>query len=351
MSQFRADRGAVKSRHRTSQGFVKLAAAITRTGVLEYTRADGSVRRELRHPDDVFAGMSLSSMEGAPVTVMHPTALVDGDNYSELQKGIVMSDVATEGNLVTATLLVQDAETIAQIDSGELVELSPGYLADVTDESGTYDGQRYDARQRNIRYNHLSLLPSGHGRSGAEVSLRLDGVDGIGVETGTDLGKSKDIMSTVRIDSVDVEVGEAHVGLVERVLTERQDAVDARDKLQARVDQLEEDLLAAKVDTTRVDARVALLETAKKHLGAEYEFAGKTDHEVRVDACQKAGKDVSGKSEAYVEGCFDNLPLPNTQVAEVRQVLDSKDTHREDTVEWSETELQAGLKSAFGAGR
>mgnify|MGYP000088398843 FL=1 len=38
----------------TDEGFLKTTAITTRTGVFTYKNLDGSLRKELRHPDDVF---------------------------------------------------------------------------------------------------------------------------------------------------------------------------------------------------------------------------------------------------------------------------------------------------------
>jgi hypothetical protein len=40
---------------------------LTRVGIFEYRRPDGSIRRELRLPEEVFAQESLASYKGKPV--------------------------------------------------------------------------------------------------------------------------------------------------------------------------------------------------------------------------------------------------------------------------------------------
>jgi hypothetical protein len=70
---------------------------------------------------------------------------------------------------------VQDAGLIKAIEKGERRELSPGYVCHVEENPGSWNGERYDGIQRNIIYNHLAIGPAGWGRSGSEVSLKLDG--------------------------------------------------------------------------------------------------------------------------------------------------------------------------------
>ena len=64
----------------TAQGFLDVEMFITRTGIFDYELPDGSIRRELRHPDDVFHPDSLASLQHAVMTNKHPPELVNRDN-------------------------------------------------------------------------------------------------------------------------------------------------------------------------------------------------------------------------------------------------------------------------------
>jgi hypothetical protein len=162
---------------RTAQGYPRLDARLTRVGVLDYP---GLGRKELRHPDEVFAPESLASAQaGLPVTVGHPAALVTLSNSRDLKVGTTVRDAAAEGRFVSAPIQIEDAQACARIDAGDLVELSTGYTCDYDPTPGVWEGQAYDGIQRNIRYNHVALLPAGGGRAGSEVSLRLDAGDGL----------------------------------------------------------------------------------------------------------------------------------------------------------------------------
>lgn len=70
---------------------------------------------------------------------------------------------------------------IGMIDRKEREECSCGYHCDLDPTPGvTPGGERFDAIQKNIRYNHLALGPGGGwGRGGSTVRLRLDAGDGI----------------------------------------------------------------------------------------------------------------------------------------------------------------------------
>jgi hypothetical protein len=176
MRERRLEISRLDAKRRTPQGGLRIDATPTRTGVLEYSDAAGKTWREYRPAEEVFAPASLETLRGAPVTVGHPDVPVTAENHSELSKGDVRDDVRPDGGLVATTVQVQDAKTVAAVDRGELVELSCGYECDVDPTPGTTpDGERYDAVQRNIRYNHVALGPSGWGRAGSQCALRLDG--------------------------------------------------------------------------------------------------------------------------------------------------------------------------------
>ncbi len=174
MTVFRTDVGRLDKFERTPSGGLRIPAAVARTGVQVYRDARGIEHRELRHPEDVFDPAALASFADAPVTDLHPEVIVDPSNWKDLAKGSVVRP-RRDGSLVMVDLLVLDADEIRLIESGERKECSGGYTCELELVSGVYEGERYDARQRTIRANHVGLGPNGWGRAGAEVSLRLDG--------------------------------------------------------------------------------------------------------------------------------------------------------------------------------
>jgi uncharacterized protein len=173
----RFDVGAVRGVQRTPQGGVRVEAAVSRTGILEYVDSSGAVTREYRPDSEVFAPESLATIKDAPVTDGHPPpGVVHAANYREYSRGHVAQDVHQDGDKVAATLVVQDGDMVKRIESGELREVSVGYTAEIVRVPGvTPSGERYDAIQTAIRANHCALGPAGWGRSGPEVALRLDG--------------------------------------------------------------------------------------------------------------------------------------------------------------------------------
>ena len=172
--ELRFDVGSLRSRgRRTPQGFLRIPGNLTRTGVLTYSRADGSKFRELRHPDEVFRPDSLATLAFAPVTERHPGGLVSPKNVAAVQVGVV-TEARQDGTFVAGDVVVQSDPTIARVLGGKLRELSPGYTCRIDHSPGEWLGERYDGIQRGIVYNHLALGPRDWGRSGPDVALKLD---------------------------------------------------------------------------------------------------------------------------------------------------------------------------------
>lgn len=167
----RFDVSKLSTVERTPQGFLRAPAYVTRTGVFKYRKADGSVFRELRHPDEVFKAESLKTLMGAPVTMNHPTGMVNPDNVKQLMVGYTSDAIEQEGQKVKTVVTITDASAISEVEAGKQ-EVSCGYACELEESSGVYDGEEYDAIQRNIIYNHVAVVD--RGRAGPEVRIRMD---------------------------------------------------------------------------------------------------------------------------------------------------------------------------------
>ncbi len=163
---------------RLDNGWLRVDAAIGKVGVLEYRNADGSVRREYRPPEEVFATDALESFEMVPVTNEHPPVRLDATNTRTFAVGHVGNTLRREGDLIVAPLLITDARAIEEIQSGKR-QLSPGYLVEYDATPGEGPHGRYDGVQRRIRGNHVAHLHLG--RQGSEVALRMDSGDAVAV--------------------------------------------------------------------------------------------------------------------------------------------------------------------------
>lgn len=156
----------------TSEGYLIDRPILTSTGIFEYHNPDGSVRRELRLPEDVFDPESLKSYKGKPVIVTHDAGTIDHDNVREHQIGTILTDGYRNGNDVRAEIVIHDTDAMSE---SKFKELSLGYNLDLEETPGEWDGQHYDAIQRNIRINHLALVREA--RAGEQARLNIDGRD------------------------------------------------------------------------------------------------------------------------------------------------------------------------------
>lgn len=159
----------------TPQGGMCVEAAVARTGVLDYS--DGTrTWREYRSPREVFDATSLATLRDAPVTDLHPAAMVDPGTYVGVTRGHATGAPRRDGDLLVCDLLVQDAALMALVADGTRREVSCGYTCEVVQGAGVSpEGEHYDAVQTAIRHNHVALLAPGAGRAGPEVALRMDG--------------------------------------------------------------------------------------------------------------------------------------------------------------------------------
>lgn len=303
----RFDVGRLDRAKRTGAGGARVPASVARTGVQVYTDERGNTVREYRPPEAVFAPASLETLGSIPVTVGHPPEGVNPRNYRSLSVGHVSdapSGRRSDGPLewLDTAVVVHDAEALRKVESGELAEVSMGYLADVIAEAGIApDGQPYDAKQTNIRFNHLALLKDGHARAGSGARLRLDGN-----QESTPMFRADDnsapTKSLVKVDGIDVEKGsDTHISLLERSITaqtKRADEATAsltaaqtlNGEQKAKLDAAEAELATLKARDIgalvqdELAFRQSMLPVLPKADGKAYDFAGKSREQVKADA-------------------------------------------------------------------
>lgn len=353
----RYDRSSFRPPVRTDAGFLRVDAYLTRVGVFEYARPDGTIRRELRLPEEVFRADSLDSLQAAPLTLEHPDKAVTPENVADLMVGSVGTDVRQDGEYIRSTVMVHDAKAIRKVDSGEMRELSCGYDATLDETPGEWNGQRYDAIQRSITYNHLAIVPKG--RAGPDVRLHLDAADAVmvapqsapnGGRAGDNpmkrkiqIGKRRFDVDEEIADSIEEEI-KAKEDELEQLKAERDKAKEDAEKAEAAKDEAEkkaEDAEQEKQDALKpekirdlVQARVALQTQAASILGAETKLDAMSDLEVKHAVIAKLHPEakLDGKSEVYVQARYDAAietlaARPSAGLAKLRQgIQDAQDT-------------------------
>lgn len=282
--------GRLKKAKPTSFGGAYIPARLSRIGVLSYRLADGTTRRELRHPDEVFKADSLATLADVPVIdIKDHTTILSPDEYKRATVGHLKS-YRHDGKFIEGELVVQDGATLDAIDDGVRTEISCGYACRLDMTPGVYEGEAYDCVQRDIRYNHVALCPPNRGRAGPEVALRLDQNNPAASSCGfAHIDDGDNPMIKIKLDGRDFDYGsEAHLDKVDELhkkalaaaVSEAETKLDAADK--AREEAVKErDALQGKLDASE-KAR----ESAAK--AAEADKASAEDERKRAASTVKA---------------------------------------------------------------
>jgi len=120
--------------------------------------------------DDMSNADALKSLEGAPVVIGEHNWL-DPEVIKKFQVGQVSGTPRIDGEYTVCEFLITDPDAIEKITSGDMPEISAGYHAGALFENGDYDGSKYNAKQVDIRYNHIAVIPAGAGRAGTDVKI------------------------------------------------------------------------------------------------------------------------------------------------------------------------------------
>jgi hypothetical protein len=155
-------------------GFLEGIAIVTNVGVFPYLMEDGTIRNELRPPEEVFNPDSMATLKMKPVTNNHPNVAVTSENIKDFQVGNTGSEVLQDQYHLAVPLVINEEDAIQDVIDGKR-GLSQGYAVDIEDTSGTWMGIRYDVIQRNIRYNHTAIVE--RGRAGDDAVMKFDSLD------------------------------------------------------------------------------------------------------------------------------------------------------------------------------
>ena len=168
----RLDSLPIEQTYYTEEGYLKDRPILTSCGIFEYKNPDGSIRRELRLPEDVFAEESLASYKGKPIIITHDAGIVTKENVGDHQIGTILSEGYRSGEDVRAEIVIHQTDAMKR---SRLKQLSLGYDLDLEETAGEWNGEHYDAIQRNIRINHLALVREA--RAGDQARLNIDSRD------------------------------------------------------------------------------------------------------------------------------------------------------------------------------
>lgn len=360
----RLDIGEVTGKtEKTDEGYLKADAVVTRIGVFTYYNTDGSTRRELRLPEEVFKQDSLDTLKLKPVTNNHPKKMLNKDSVKRYQVGNTGENVRpVMDSLIMSTLMINDSVTIAEIEKKNKIGLSCGYTCELDEISGVYNGEKYDCIQRDIKYNHVAICENP--RAGSVASLHLDSVD-------TEEDKSyqirldetnkpnpkqnpkgrRDSMAKITLRKVEYEADQEVINRIDELEKEKQaiqakydSEKESKETLQAEADSNKEKLdeIQANYDSLiETQDKKELTSVATKFLGKEFKTDSLSLLDVKkaiiVKAFPKAKEKMDDEktSEAYIDARYDAaielLEEHKDSKANLKKKVTPKAPYRRDT--------------------
>lgn len=336
-------------------GYLEDVPVVGRVGIQLYRNPDGSVRRELRPPEEVFNADSLASFKGKPITLGHPGA-VNSRNSRKHQVGTMLDVGRKDGSNVAVPIIIHADEAISQAKSGRARQLSLGYRLDLEERRGWFnrktqevvfrddesdrfpdgyisaDWEEFDAVQRNIRINHLALVSKA--RAGDVATLNLDGDEEITLDDDDNQPKGK-TMQKLRLDNGLEYDASPEVVVAFNAL--KQDAEDANTKLSEA--QTTISTITAERDTLKADAAEfenklkQAREDAEKTIKARTELEAKAEkHGIKCDGLDdiavkkavvaklKPSIKLDGKDDTYINVAFD-MAIESAPMEQQRKIV------------------------------
>lgn len=328
------DLATVQGSRLTNDGYLIAEAFVARAGIQFYRGSevglvDRDVVRVWRPESEVKDAASVRTYTHAPITLGHPDVMVDAANWKDMAKGEVSTEAEWKDGKLRLPLIVKDAEAIAAIQGGTR-ELSAGYTCALDFTDGvTPEGEAYDAVQRNIRINHLAIVP--RGRAGSEC--RIGDADTWGAAPITPNGKDTAMadanLTTVVLGDKAVSVAVSDAPAIEAFkATTAKTIADMAAKAKEDDDEAEKKVAAKDAELAKKDAQIAdltgkVLDAAAldklvadradlvaraKSLDVNVVTDGKSAAEIKRAVVEsKLGDAAKGKSEAYLDAAFDLL--------------------------------------------
>jgi hypothetical protein len=213
-----------------------------------------------------------------PVTWGHPPVLLDADNTKQFQTGYSGSQIRFTDGFVEVALVVTDKEKIERINRRDATEVSAGYRVDYDPTPGmTPEGESYDGVQRNIRVNHIAIVP--RGRAGPEVRLlldRMDAADAVAIpfenQALQPLSIASPAMATVKLDGLEIDLPADAATAVQSYARDMERQLKAAttelDTTKSRLDSVEEDLETTILEKQEADEKVETLQKRVDELSA-----------------------------------------------------------------------------------
>ena len=173
------------ARTKDSNGYMHVAVSnLTKEQVVPYMGDSIPGYKELGlEPDKVYQiyrpadeiEKAAETFNGLPLMLDHWD--MDAENIpKDKVVGSLGTDAKWEKPYLTNSLIVTDANAIKAIEDGSYSELSASYACDIDMTGGIFEGKSYDGVMRNIKGNHVALVPEG--RAGHDVKVADSAMEG-----------------------------------------------------------------------------------------------------------------------------------------------------------------------------
>jgi len=344
-------------------GFVSGSVLATKIGVFQYRDSEtGDIIRELRSPEEVFNPDSMNSLRNSTWTNNHPPVKVTKRNVKKYSTGFLHGNVEVHNDeFLKSDFTIQDEGNIEAYNAGK-VGVSCGYNCTLIKSPGVWNGQKYDAIQTRIRYNHISSVNTPRLPGSAiitdesEQAFKFDAIEVNenieGLAPSKDKNKeNKQPMIKMKIDSHEVEVSEsAKIAIENKLKVDNDNLKQVQKKLdkalqvnetlkgtnEALTQEVEE---AKKIDVNDlVQSRLTLITEAKKHINKETNLDSLTDLEIKKLAVQSKydSIDLADKSEEAINGMFEvvkaSKPVDKNDASNIYD--NAKPTNKIDGFDW-----------------
>ncbi|MEO1390983.1 MAG: DUF2213 domain-containing protein [Cyanobacteria bacterium J06634_6] len=265
MQAFRIDRVPIVHYEELDDGWLKVVASFSRVGPLVYLDEHGQPIEEYLTAEELYDEESLATAAQSPVILGHPE---EGMLTPQIWKHYAIGSSAPQviprpkDQLVDAIYLVNDAEGIRQVKTGEAVEVSMGYR---TIPILNADGRIYQTKRR---YNHHGIVK--RGRAGPRVKLRSDALQRFDIKSfaieKTGLPTEKTDMPKIKGVEVPQLVFDEYTAVKNECDQLKTDSVQLKtDSASLTTVTAERDMYKAKVDEQKkeLDSRLDVSEVAK----------------------------------------------------------------------------------------
>lgn len=126
-----------------------------------------------RPEEELSSPETIASFKLMPLVDEHAMLGDEADGFTPAERkgvhGVIGEDVYFDAPYLRGNIKMYSESAKGLVKSGTKRELSPGYRFKLDMTPGTFNGEHYDAIQREIRANHLALVEEG--RTGPDVAV------------------------------------------------------------------------------------------------------------------------------------------------------------------------------------